>query len=194
VKAATISALVSALLALGLPRGHAPAPGDPPPTPRSDEEIREQVEVYLGSIDTPISLERWRALGAQAAPILEEIATSTSELPSRRARALEGLSAVGGPEAATRMLQIARSDEQPSVVRMSAMRGLGRMMTPHKLISALRPVLEKSPDVQIRAVAAEVLARHAPKTACALVRAQLGREPQSQHGAYRRAMVSCSVP
>jgi len=189
-----ISAFLSALLAIGLPRGSPPAPGDPPPTPRTEQEVREQVEVYLGSIDTPIRLDRWRALGAQAAPILEEIATSTSELPTRRARALEGLSAVGGPEVATRMLQIAQSDEQPSVVRMSAMRGLGRLMTSRQLVPALRPVLEKSPEVQIRAAAAEVLARHAPKTACAVVRAQLGREPESQHGAYRRAMASCSVP
>jgi len=189
-----ISTFLSALVAIGLPRGSPPALGDPPPTPRTEQEVREQVEVYLGSIDTPIRLDRWRALGAQAAPILEEIATSTSELPTRRARALEGLSAVGGPEVATRMLQIAQSDEQPSVVRMSAMRGLGRLMTSRQLVPALRPVLEKSPDVQIRAAAAEVLARHAPKTACALVRAQLGREPESQHGAYRRAMASCSVP
>jgi len=189
-----ISMFLSALLALGLARGRPAAPGDPPPTPRSEQEVREQVEMYLGSIHTPISLERWRALGAQATPILEEIATSTSQLPTRRARALEGLSALGSPEVATRILQIAQSDEQPPVVRMSAMRGVGRLMTSGKLVPALRPVMEKSPDVQIRAAAAEVLARHAPKTACTLVRAQLGREPQSQHSAYRRAMASCSVP
>jgi len=189
-----ISTFLSALFAIGLPRGSPPASGDPPPTPLSEQEVREQVELYLGSIDTPISLERWRALGAQAAPILEEIATSTSELPTRRARALEGWSAVGGPEVATRMLQIAQSDEQPPVVRMSAIRGAGRLMTSSKLVPALRPVLEKAPDVHIRAVAAEVLARHAPKTACGLVRAQLAREPASQHGAYQRAMASCSIP
>jgi HEAT repeat protein len=192
--AAMICTSLCALLALGLPRGRPPAQGEPPPAPRSEQEVREQLEVYLGSIDTPISLERWRALGAQAAPILEEIATSTSYLPTRRARALEGLSAVGGPEVATRMLQIAQSDEQPAVVRMSAMRGVGRLMTPRKLVPALRPVLEKSPDVQIRAAAAEVLARHAPQKACGLVRAQLGREPESQHNAYRRAIASCSEP
>lgn len=192
--AAMISPFLCALLALGLPRGRPPAQGEPPPTPRSEQEVREQVEMYLGTIDTPISSERWRALGAQAAPILEQIATNRSELPSRRAKALDGLSAVGGPEVATRMLQIAESEEHPPIVRMSAMRGVGRMMSSRKLVPALRPVLEKSPDVQIRAAAAEVLARHAPKAACGLVRSQLGREPESHHGAYRRAIASCSAP
>jgi HEAT repeat protein len=189
-----ISIFLGALLALGLPRDRPAAAAEPQPTSHSEQEVREQVEAYLGNIDTPISLERWRALGAQAAPILEEIANSASELPTRRARALEGLSAVGGPDVATRMFQIAQSEEEPPVVRISAIRGAGRLVNSRKLVPALRPLLEKSPDLHIRAIAAEVLARHAPKTACGLVRAQLGREPESRHGAYRRAMASCTAP
>ena len=39
----------------------------------TDEEVRSTVESYLGSIDTPIGRDRWRALGPKAAVITSGI-------------------------------------------------------------------------------------------------------------------------
>src|SRR4051812_13158374 len=71
------------------------AQADAPQAEMTDAELRSSVQSYLGSIDTIITGDRWRALGPKAAAILEELATDESKLPTRRARAVEGLSFVG---------------------------------------------------------------------------------------------------
>src|SRR5205807_4971445 len=55
------------------------------------DEARARAEKYLGTIDTPISAEQWRAVGVAGAEVLEPIVRSAGELPTRRAHALEGL-------------------------------------------------------------------------------------------------------
>ena len=54
------------------------------------ESVKQTVEAYLGSIDTPISDARWKALGPDAGPLLASIA-ATDPLPTRRAKALHAL-------------------------------------------------------------------------------------------------------
>src|SRR3954468_1671381 len=65
-----------------------------PKTELSDDDVREHVKAYLGSIDTPIHANQWKALGPRAVPMLEEIAKNHDELPTRRAKAIDGLAAV----------------------------------------------------------------------------------------------------
>src|SRR4051794_14226493 len=79
----------------------------------TDAEIRSSVQSYLGSIDTIIGADRWRALGPKAAPILEELANDHDRLPTRRARALEGLSFVGSTNAPTLMVDLAQRESEP---------------------------------------------------------------------------------
>src|SRR3954469_8820235 len=62
----------------------------------SAEEVRDHVEGYLGSIDTPITANQWKALGPRAVPILERIAMDQHDLPTRRAKAIGGVRARGG--------------------------------------------------------------------------------------------------
>src|SRR5205823_5082894 len=110
----------------------------------SEADVRAQVQAFLGSIDTPIRPEHWRALGPKAVPILEELASSRENLPTRRARALEGLSHLGSPRASKLMVQLAQADDEAPIVRMSAMRSAGRLLGPHRLVAALKPVLESA--------------------------------------------------
>jgi hypothetical protein len=157
----------------------------------SDDEIRERIETMLGNIDTPIRTEQWQALGPRAAPFLEEIASSAKNLPTRRAKALDGLSAVGSDTAPGVMTALARGEGEPLVVRLSAVRGLGRVEKGAKLSAALRPVLEGAKDARVRGLAAETLAQHAQKLSCTAVKAQAQREDELGRVHYQKALAHC---
>src|SRR5260370_24278631 len=86
----------------------------------SDEQIRERIETYLGSIDTPIRPAHWRALGSRGAAILEGIAQDDGALPTRRAKALHGLATIASSTAADVMLRLPRSPHAPLPGRLSA--------------------------------------------------------------------------
>ena len=166
-------------------------PSDAAAREMTDEEVRSTIEAYLGSIDTPINAERWRALGPKAAPILEELARDGERLPTRRARALEGLSHVGSPGASKLMVELAQRESEPPVVRMSAMRGAGRLLGPHRLVAALKPVLTSAKDAHVRAAAAEVLSHRSPSAGCAAVNEQSAREHADKRIAFQPALERC---
>jgi HEAT repeat protein len=154
----------------------------------SAAEVRAQALSHLGAIDRPVSPETWRALGPAAEPVLLEVAGSTSEPPTRRARALEGLAALGGARAEQLHLRLARERGAPPIVRSGAVRGLGRLLEPARLATEVRPLLADE-ATRVRRVAGEVLARRAPAEACADVRAQAGREPAPAR--WSRALSDC---
>jgi hypothetical protein len=147
------------------------------------------VEGYLGAIDTPITAQHWKALGPGAAAVLEPIATSESEMPSRRAKALEGLVAAAPERAAALVGKLARDENQPVVVRVAAVHGAGEVLTPSRAMAELKPVLQSARKAGMRSVAAEVLSRK--KGGCAAVRAQAARESEDLRGAYKRALERC---
>lgn len=164
-----------------------------PSTP-SDEEIRERVESLLGSIDTPVRPSQWRALGARAVAVLQERSTSLQEFPSRRARAVDGLAAIGGPEATRTVLVLAQERGHPFAVRAAALRGAGHLLPPDRLLEALRPALEEPGPVRVRAVAAEALARNGGVAGCAAARARMEKEKPDERGAFHRVPASCDKP
>ncbi|HKA89941.1 MAG TPA: hypothetical protein VKE22_19905 [Haliangiales bacterium] len=159
----------------------------------AQDDVRTQVEAYLGTIDTPIAADRWRALGPAAAPILEATARDGGAMPSRRARAVEALSFVGAPGAADLMIELARREGEPPIVRASALRGAGNLLPAARLVAAARPIMEGAADLHVRAAAAEVLARRAPREACSPVRAQVAREPSDRALAFSRALAACAA-
>ncbi|TMA31939.1 MAG: hypothetical protein E6J88_03180, partial [Deltaproteobacteria bacterium] len=71
-------------------------------TPLTADEVRQRVNDYLGAIDRPVSDAQWKALGPQAGPVLESIASDANSFPSKRAKALEGLAA-SAPDRAARL-------------------------------------------------------------------------------------------
>jgi hypothetical protein len=177
----TTALLLAALLAV------------PAAVERTDEQLRSTIEAYLGSIDTPITADHWKALGPRAALILEQLAKDHERLPTRRARSIEGLSFVGQKQHAKLMVSMAQSEDEPAVVRMSAMRGAGRMLGPHRLAAALTPVLESAKDAHVRASAAEVLAHRAPGAGCAAIAEQLQKEPAEKRLAFHRSIKACKL-
>lgn len=192
-----VTMIAAALLAAGEARVRAPQPA-PEQVPQqenlSDDQIRAQIDTNLGAIDTPVSIARWRSLGPRAAPFLAEIASSATELPSRRAKAVDGLSAVGGAQAEGAVARLSRGEREPLVVRLSAVRGMARLARGARLSAALRPVLEGAKDARVRAQAAEALAERAPGNACAAVKAQASREDEQALVHYRRALERCGSP
>ncbi len=156
----------------------------------SNEEVSARAGSYLGRIDIAVTTDEWRALGQRAIPVLEGVVSKRSALPSRRAAAMGGLAAIGGTRAQEILVGSARSEDEVFAVRAAAIHGLSRVIAPRILVTELRPVLERAPDPAVRAAAAEALARMAPHSACAAVRAQADREGEGRPR-FERALGSC---
>jgi len=179
--------VASVLCALPPPRAPAPQPDQPVAQQQlTDEEIRARVDAFLRTIDTRIPPEQWRALGPRGAAILEAMAQDRSLLPTRRAAAVVGLSAIGSPGSASVLLSLAQSSGEPLNVRLVAVHGAAGVVPSAELASTLKPVLETSDDHRVRAAAAEVLSRSG---ACGLVRAQAQRERDAL--VMRSALKAC---
>ena len=184
--------LLAALLATPkLPHGQHPAPpaATEPAQQFSTEEVRERVGGYLGSIDRPITADEWRALGSRAGEVLEPIATDARAMPSRRAKALEGLVAVAPDRAALLVGKLARDEKEPVVLRVAALRGAGEVLPAAKALSELKPVLRSARSAGMRSAAADVLSRR--KSGCAAVRQQAARESDEHREAYQQALSRC---
>lgn len=170
-------------------------PASPPPpssqpaaAPQlSDEELQNRIDAFLGAIDTRISPEEWRALGPRGTALLERIAQDTSVLPSKRAAAVTGLSAIGSPTSARVLLNLARSEQESLTVRLVAVHGTPGVLPTAQLGRALKPVLETAGNPQVRRAAADVLSRHG---GCSMIRAQASREDDPER--MQRALERCN--
>jgi hypothetical protein len=189
--ALALAVVLSALEPAALPPAHQAAgplkPSAAPPPARDD--AHRGVDALLG-MRGAVSDERWRKLGPQAVPVLEQIARDPKALPTRRARALEGLVALRSAGAPALIEKLSQSEETPFVVRLAAVRGAGRALDPQQQLSALRPTLQKASDPHLRVAAAEVLARHAD--GCAAVREQAGRETAAARPSFDAALRRCA--
>ena len=172
--------MIAAPLLLGIALAAAPA---------ADPALARRVDALLGSIERPATAAQWRALGPEAVPVLERIAADPRGRPSRRARAVEGLAAMGGPRAESAVLAAVRDQGAPWPVRAAGARGAGRLLDENRLPDALSPTLEADPDPRVRAAAAEALARHAPSRTCPAIHARAARDRQA--AVYRRALAIC---
>jgi HEAT repeat protein len=177
-----IPALLAALL-LGAPAAPAPAP--------TDAEVRAHAEALLGAIDRPVPAARWKALGPVAVDVLAEVAASPDRMPSQRSQALTALAQVDAARAVPIARALADADAAPLSTRETAVRVLGRTLSPAALRAALAPLLRAAPDANLRAVAAETLARHAPGLSCAEVMDQVSLEPAGDRPAFERAARLC---
>ena len=184
--------LCAALLATPrLPHGKpAPDVSGQPVQQLSPEQVREKVDAYLHGIDTPVTDAQWRALGPQAGDLLESIATDAKAFPSRRARAVEGLT-VAAPDRAARVAgSLARDEKQPVVVRVAAMRGVGMVLPPDQAARELKPVLQSARSPGMRREAADVMS--SKRAGCAAVREQAGRERPEHREAWKDLVARCA--
>jgi hypothetical protein len=158
-----------------------------PAPPLTDEEIQQRIESLLGTIDSRIGAGEWRALGPRGTALLERIAQDARMLPSKRALAVGGLSAIGAPSSSAVLLDLARSEQAPLPVRLGAVHGMPRVVSAQQLGTALKPVLEGAKNAHVRRAAAEVLSRNG---GCSLVRAQAQREDDAVR--MQRALERCN--
>jgi hypothetical protein len=161
-------------------------------TAQSDAEVAERVDAYLSAIDRPIAPERWRALGPRGAAALAAIASDRGQFPSKRARAVSALSAIGGAQAKRVALELAKSGREAFSVRAAALETASRLASAQELAREITPVLQGAREAPLRAVAADVLSNRAPAASCAAVRAQAAREPQHARQAFANALERCA--
>src|SRR3954447_20577881 len=110
---------------------------------------RRQIDALLGMHDTFVTREQWKPVGPGAEQILETIAADSSAQPSRRARALEGITQLNPAGAAVILHSFAYGQNKPAVVRMAAIHGLGRILPADKLLPELRPLLNYEFNVSV---------------------------------------------
>lgn len=157
---------LGAVLVSGLAQGADPA------------ELRGQVNAYLSSIDTPITKAQWKALGPEAAPLLQQIATSSESLPLRRARAIDGWSAVAGAAGSDWLVTLAKSEQEQFVVRRSALRASQARMGAGQFLQTFQPLLTENSDPRIQNEAGQALIARAPTQGCAAVRSTIAAQRQ----------------
>jgi hypothetical protein len=159
--------------------------------PLSDDDVRQRVEAYLGTIDTPITADRWKALGTRGADLLQPIAESSDEFPSRRAKALSALVLASPDRAAPTAAKLAKDPRAPLAVRLAAVRGIAITSSKAQAVRELTPVMEGAAQMHLRAAAAEVIAASG---SCEAVKARVSREAEEVRGAYRKALSRCGAP
>lgn len=161
------------------------------PAPQlSDEAVRHEVQTLLNNIDTRNLAGSWKALGPRAADVLEPVAQSAIELPSRRAKAVAGLVLAAPDRAAPVVTQLALDEAQPKIVRMAALRGMASTVPAKTAAKSVAKVLHGAPDPAMRGLAAEMVAASG-SSGCAEVKAQVAREEPSLRFAYSRALAQC---
>ena len=141
-------------------------------------DLHQQIDALIHTRDVPVTAQQWRALGPAALPELERLAADRTELPTRRARAIEGMVALGSPRAPRLLVRLSRSEDEAYVVRMAAIRGTGRTLSASRQLVALQPVLESS--------------SHRNWANPAAVTAQASRETDEWRIRWRTAVSRCS--
>lgn len=160
-------------------------------TALSDDEVTQQVQAFLGSIDTAISAERWQSLGARGAAVLQAVMVDQTVLPSRRSRAVDGLAMMQWLEAAGAIERLAESESEPAPVRSAAVRAVGALSPSVEGDAALSALMRSAGEARVRAVAAETLAARAG--GCEAVKAQVAGESAQARPVFARAMERCGL-
>lgn len=155
----------------------------------SADDLRGQVKAYLNSIDTRITAADWKALGPEAAPILREIATSADTLPLRRARAIEGWSAVGEGDSSW-LVDLARTEQEQFLVRRSALVASKARLSQAQFVEKFQPLLQEGVDVRMRQEAGRALIAVSPTRGCAAVQRNVATTRQAE-GVLKTLLKKC---
>ena len=178
-----LSLLVCSPVSRPAPRASSAAFSDPS---LSEDEVNARVVTYLGTVDRPTPPAQWQALGTRAAPLLQQIASDPTALPTRRAKAIAGLAAIAPSGAPELMLQLAGSELEPRAVRLAAVRGAAMALPEAQVGPSLQPILENAGDLHVRRAAAVALSEHG---GCEMVRARAARESNAL--VLQRALSFC---
>lgn len=161
------------------------------PPPPAGAELRDRIDSYLRTFHDPVPPAEWRRLGPGAVPVLEAIARSTEELPTRRAGAVWGLVHLQGALARPVLDALLGDRSAPFVVRSAAVGGIGATVAAAELPAALAPAMTAAEDVRLRARAASLLASPTGR-GCETVRALVASEPERTRPFFADAAQRCA--
>jgi len=148
--------------------------------------VRARVDSLLGSL-RPVTVEQWRSLGPEAAPVLESVARDARALPTRRARALAGLGLLRPSSAAPLVRQLAADRTAPPVLRSAAVDAAPSVLGAES-VSFLAPFLRDG-DPAVRRRSAEALAATG-ETGCRTVLRET--QPASANDPLARTRTVCA--
>lgn len=157
----------------------------------NDDEVAQQAQSFLGSIDTPISVERWKSLGPRGAALLQKVMVDGAELPTRRSRAIDGLAMMQWVDATVAVKGLAASETEPPAVRAASVRAISTLMSGLEGDAALSTLLRTANETLVRAAAAEMLSRRTG--GCIAVKAQVDSENPRTQPFFSRAMERCGA-
>ncbi len=185
------AAMFAAVLSAGaagpdVSAGSAPNAGAPA---QNEALTRAQVNAYLGASDT--TAENWRELGPTAVPFLARVIDDRDASPPRRARAVYALSIIGSHGDARHLLELARTEAEPNVVRIAALRSAVKLLPKADAVTELKPLLKGARATRVRVVAAESMTRLNKRNGCVAVRAQVGKEKPRDQKYFQRALRRC---
>ncbi len=141
------------------------------------EVTRAQVDELLAGFESVPTPAEWQALGEDGALVLRAIASDSSTLATRRARAVVGLGHFPGPESVATFRTLLADEKAPTVVRRKAIAMLGQ--TDPDALVLLAPLVSHE-DVQIRISAVITIGRLQTSEARAILSARLPAE-QVEH-------------
>lgn len=155
----------------------------------SDDDVKQQVTALLGNIDTPMPHETWRGLGPRGAALLLATLDDPQALPTRRARAIDGLSAMNWQEATPKLSSLAVTETENRAVRFAAIRAVSALSPDDN--QSLLTVVKGAQDARVRALAAEMLSHRAG--GCDAVAQQLRAETDETRAFFERAKRQCAT-
>ena len=121
----------------------------------AEPEVPERVVGLLGAYRA-VTVAEWRALGPDAAPVLERVARDPAALPTRRARAVAALGAVSPAAAGPLIRELVVETSAPEVLRCAAVDAAPSVLGP-AAAGVLAPLL-RDLDPAVRLRSAQVLA------------------------------------
>lgn len=152
-------------------------------------ELRERVDGLLGAYRA-VTVAEWRALGPEAAPLLDRVARDRAALPTRRARALAALGAVRAAAAGPLIRELAAERTAPPVLRCAAVDAAPTVLGP-EASDVLVPLL-RDPEAGVRLRSARVLAASGA-VGCRAVAARARTLPPSDPLARTAAMCEAQL-
>ena len=157
-------------------------------------ELRARVDGLLGAYRA-VTAAQWRALGPDAAPVLESVARDPSALPTRRARALAALGVVQPAAAGPLIRELVAEKAAPAALRCAAVDVAPAVLGPGAS-DVLMPLL-RDPDSLVRLRSARVLAASgAPgcRAVAAEARSRSPSDPVARTAATCEAQLRASPP
>src|SRR5262249_8021605 len=131
-----------------------------------------------------------RALGPQAADELESVVKDPDAYPSRRAKAVDGLTAAAPDRAARLVGALIRGEKQPPAVGGAAVHRAAEGPAPGDAQRGVERGPRWAGSAGMRRTAADVMSR--TKGGCAAVRKQASRESAEHRAAWRDVLDRCA--